>query len=104
MLQALLALGWRHAHRYPQPQRVEVTIEGVCLTRGIAAAGRAARVYEVLAFGQRIACASGGQIQGQDHRQLLDLGTGTAPQLSQYTIGIGVPQERCLEMVKSLAL
>ena len=92
----------RHRRRDPEPERVEVAVERVGLALGRLAAARAGDVDEVGALGERVALAGRLDVARQDDRQVL-AGTGTGPQSSQWTTGIGVPQERWREIEKSVA-
>ena len=57
---------------YPQPQRVEVAVEGVGLALGRLAAHGAGDIDEVGALGERIAFPGRLDVARQAHRQLLD--------------------------------
>ena len=62
----------RHRGRDPEPERVEVAVEGVGLALGGLAAARALDVDEVGALGERVALPGRLDVARQHHRQLLD--------------------------------
>ena len=68
----LVAVGRRHRGGHPEPERVEVAVERVGLAPRRAAAGRAARLEEVGALGQRIAFAARLDVARQHDGQVLD--------------------------------
>ena len=63
-------LGW-HRGGHPEPERVEVAVEGVGLALGRLAAARAGDVDELGALGQRVALARRLDVARQHHRQVL---------------------------------
>ena len=62
----------RHRGRDPEPERVEVAVEGVGLPLGGLAAARALDVDEVGPLGERVALPGRLDVAGQDHGQILD--------------------------------
>ena len=99
----LVAVLGRDRRRDPEPERVEVAVEGVGLALGGAAAPRALDVDEVGALGQRVALAGRLDVARQDDRQVVLGHRDRRRRRSQWTTGIGVPQERWREIEKSLA-
>ena len=82
----------RDRGRDPEPEGVEVAVEGVGLTprRGRRSVGQATSTKSgrsASGFPSPVGSTSRGSTTGRS-----SIGTGTTPQLSQWTTGIGVPQ------------
>ena len=93
----------RHRRRHPEPERVEVAVErvGLALRRLAADSGsrrRRSPARSASGLPSPVGTMSRGSTTGRSAS-----GTGTGPCSGQWTIGIGVPQERWREIEKSLA-
>ena len=95
------AVGVRDGDRSHCPERVDVAVERVRLALRGPAARRALAVEEVRRA-RRARCPGGrSQVRRAARTGSWSCGTGTVPQASQWTIGIGAPQARWREIGKS---